>query len=354
MVEKFLENIVAELNEKCMNKESKTFIRWNLNDINLDINKCKKHCDIDSGYMWNGIKMCESCDKILHTNLDRFTKSNIDIIFDNMILEEKIKKLETNNEILNVQYDYLKSMNTIMEDKLNYLHKVINNIKNDINDISNIKNDINNIKNDINDINNIKNDINNIKNNINEITENINENIDKNINSENNNIMIENLLQAYEIKFKNMSNEHINNAKKLENNFNDFTNNVYNIIDGQINKKINNYNKIIDKQVEYQNFDNKINYTPKANIKIFDKCRVGGIGYILNANTVSNGNVKPGYTYQSKSNENLLFKIKDFENNSCPQEFNYPASNILIVPQFIKGNYKDVELYDEFLCVKTD
>lgn len=314
MVEKFLENIVVELNENCMNKESKTFVQWILTDINLDINKCRKHCNIDSGYMWNEVKICESCGKILHKNLDRFTKSNIDIIFDNMILEQKIEKQNTEIEVLKVQYDYLKSMNTIIEDKLNFLHKSINNIKTDINDIYiNITEIQNNIK--------------------------------------NNNIITKNLLQTYEI-----------NIKNLENRFDDFTNNINNIIDKQINNNnnIKKNNKIIDKQVKYQDIDNKkININKniiklKANIKIFDKCKVGGIGYILSVNTISHGNVKRGYTYQSKSNENLMFKIKDFENNFCPQEFNYPESNILIVPDFIQGHCKDIELYDEFICIKSD
>ena len=118
-----------------------------------------------------------------------------------MILEQKIEKLEKDNNILKVQYDYLKSMNTIIEDKITFLQKVINNTKNDIND-------------DITKINTT-------------ITENIN-------NIKNNNIITENLLQAYEIKFKNISNENNNNinmnVKNLENRFDDFTNNIYNEI----------------------------------------------------------------------------------------------------------------------------
>jgi hypothetical protein len=359
MVEKFIENLVSELNENCANKESKTFVQWTTNDVNLDITKCRKYCDIDSGYMWNGFKICDSCDKNLHKNLDRFIKSNTDIIFDNMILERKIEKLETENELmktqcneielLKIQCDYFKSMIDIMEHKLNTLHKMIDNTKININDINN--------------------DINEIDNNV-----------------KNNNIFTENILQAYDIKFKNMSNENNNNnnnnnnnVQNLENRFDDFTNNIYNVIDVQINNKLKNVisrenaldelhnnlinnNKIIDKQVDYQNIDNdniknndkKNNYRIKSNIKIFNKCKVRGIGYVLNANTISPGNVKRGYTYQSKSNENIIFKIKDFENNFCPQEFNYPDSNISIRPDFIHGSYKDIELYDEFVCIKSD
>lgn len=373
MVEKFLENIVVELNENCMNKESKTFVQWILTDINLDINKCRKHCNIDSGYMWNEVKICESCDKILHKNLDRFTKSNIDIIFDNMILEQKIDKQNTEIEVLKVQYDYLKSMNTIMEDKLNFLHKSINNIKTDINDINiNITENQNNIKNNNiiteNLLQTYEINIKNLENRFDDFINNINNIIDEEIN--NNNININN------------NNNIDNQLKKLENRFDDFTNNINNIIDKQINNNnnIKKNNKIIDKQVEYQDFDNKkININKindnkindnkiidnkiidnkniiklKANIKIFDKCKVGGIGYILSVNTISHGNVKRGYTYQSKSNENLLFKIKDFDNNFCPLEFNYPDSNIYIIPDFIQGHCKDIELYDEFICIKSD
>ena len=49
----------------------------------------------------------------------------------------------------------------------------------------------------------------------------------------------------------------------------------------------------------------------------------------------------------------MIFRIKEFDNNYCPQEFEYPDSQILIIPEFIKGTQNMVELYDEYYCIDT-
>ena len=75
MVEQFFETLVTELEHSCLNRESELHVTWTLKDVNLDISKCRTFCIIDNGYMWNAIKICDSCDKILHSKLDRFNRS---------------------------------------------------------------------------------------------------------------------------------------------------------------------------------------------------------------------------------------------------------------------------------------
>ena len=109
--------------------------------------------------------------------------------------------------------------------------------------------------------------------------------------------------------------------------------------------------KVLDNDIiNNKNFKNKMLENKVANIKVFDKWKVNGIGYILTVNTISVGNVKEGYTYQSK-NGNVIFKIKNFEHNFMPQEFTYPDSHIRINPSFIKGNILLIDIYDEFYCI---
>jgi len=397
MVENFLEVLVIELNTACMNKESVTHIAWTVNDVNLDINKCRKNCDIDSGYMWNGVKICDSCDKILHKHLDRFNKSILELAFENYNLETSINNLSTKITDITKQLDI-----------------ITNNFNSQINIVTTENNNLKNI------INKIEHDITNINIHNNNMKNNIQNNI------KNNNILIENLLQSYEIKYQNIANAEHKTIEELSNKFNQFTNSINNTIINEINKKINNnnininYNKInedisdikinnknidnknidnknidnknidnknidnknidnknidnlkinyynpsnlsyyidnekkyniINKQIDYQNnINNKNNKI--ANLKIFDKFKIGGCGYVLSVNTTSNGNVKRDYTYQSM-NGDVIFKIKDFENNFCPTEFNYPDTGILIVPKFIKGNITLLNIYDEFYCINT-
>jgi hypothetical protein len=154
----------------------------------------------------------------------------------------------------------------------------------------------------------------------------------------------------------------INNEQKYLDSINgkldDFINMFDKKVDMIINKKLNNNININNNNIINQRKDNNIIYKENMNnnkyasIKIFDITKVGGIGIILTVNTISNGKVKHNYTYENNKGT-VIFRIKDFENNFCPQEFEYPDSHILIKPEFIKGDYKMVELYDEFYCIET-
>ena len=379
MSEQFIENLIKELNISCLNKESKTFSKWNRTDIDLDIEKCRKYCDVDSGYVWNGVKICESCDKNLHLYLDKFKKSNFDLIFDNINLENKVNEL--NNNISDIKKN-LKELE-ISKIKIDYFEKIIESL---IKKQEDINKNINNKFNDNNKF--IENLLNASELKYKNIIESEKE---KNIDLDNKYNMLNNKYNDLTNQNKNLEEKYINfiNNKNIIDNNNIINNNIDNNIDNndylnfKKNKVLNNkfiksltsndnkQNNIINKQINYQNNLNNLNNINNsnnsnnfsnlknnknifANIKIFDKYKIGGIGNVLVCNTTTNGNVKVGYTYQSKSNENIIFKIKSFENNFCPTEYTYPDSNIEIIPQFIKGYITDIELYDEYVCIKTE
>jgi hypothetical protein len=184
MVERFLETLIQDLEKSCMNKELNTHIVWTRADVDLDINKCRKHCRIDSGYVWNGILICESCTKILYGRLDRFNKSTLELAFKNYMIEDKM-----NNIIENMK---------TMQNHITNLTDKVNNLDSEI-----INNDIS--KDDI--YNNIK----------------------------NNSIILENTIKANDIKYTSMIQ---NFQKKIDD--------IYNEIDIMIAKKINN--KLVDRQ----------------------------------------------------------------------------------------------------------
>ena len=376
MVERFLETLIEDLEKSCMNKELNTHIVWTRADVDLDINKCRKHCRIDSGYVWNGVLICESCTKILYGNLNRFNKSTLDLAFENYMIEDK------------------------MNDKLN---NIIENMKTMQNHITNLTDKVNNYENEIkllkDENNNLKNSINNLESEI------INNDISKDDiynNIKNNSMILENTIKANDIKYTSMiqnfqkkiddmyieiDNVINNKLKKIDDNkiddnkIDDNKIDDNKIDDKQFDKQFDNKIKIeyvnpvtennncIDKQIAYQNCDNdiinkkildndiinnknlkKMSENRIATIKVFDKCKIGGIGYILTVNTISVGNVKIGYKYQSK-NGRVIFEIKWFENNFCPTEFTYPDIDILINPKFIKGNILLIDIYDEFYCI---
>ena len=105
-LEKFMISLVSELENACINKESKLHVAWTRTDINLDFSKCRNSCIIDDGYIWNGVKICVSCDKILHSKLDKFNKSSFELAFENVNLENKLNDLSESLQILTNQHTH--------------------------------------------------------------------------------------------------------------------------------------------------------------------------------------------------------------------------------------------------------
>ena len=304
----FLKNLVNNLEESCLSKNNNTHIQWNISDLDLDIKKCRDHCYIDTGYLYNSVKLCDLCNKILHENLDKFSKNQNELIYDNFMLQRKISDLDKRIEKLD-------DVITKMSDKFNKLTSDYNNLQLKIKNINSesqmIKNivDANLIENNYN-INRLNNMINNIDNNID--------------NNKNNNIIIDN---------NKNNNNIIENKIYYDNNCyydNDYRNNI-----------INNY-------YNNKNSDNN----KHANIKILDKCKVGGIGIILSVCTISKGYVKPQYVYRCK-NKDIIFQIKTFENNFCPIEFIHPSNLISFTVNMILGNTTDIDIGDECVFVSN-
>jgi hypothetical protein len=291
MSNKFIDSLVISLNTNCLNKNTPSFVEWSIKDINLDFTKCRPHCTLLSGYVWNGTQLCESCNKILHENLDSLNKSPFEMALDLKNANEMIKMLTTQITNITNKFD-----NNIIE-----------------------------LKNNLNDNNQ------NFSENITDIYETIN----NNKNEFNNNLKSE----KYYIDTIN---------KKLDEFINVFDKKIEIIIEkkNNLNNNLNNFNNNFN-----NNLINNNNFEKYANIKIFDKYKVGGVGYILSLNTISSGKVKCNYTYANKK-QTVIFTIKSFENNFCPTQFEYPDNNIQIVAKFIKGDFNMIELYDEFYFIE--
>ena len=75
-------------------------------------------------------------------------------------------------------------------------------------------------------------------------------------------------------------------------------------------------------------------------MKINNLYRLGGVGIILDLETVTPGIVKRGFRYKIKDMGNIL--IKDFDNNFLPQFFEHPCSNIFAIVS-LDFNYKNLE-----------
>ena len=350
MSENFLEILVSELESSCIHKESNYHILWKRADVNIDISKCRNYCHTDNGYMWNGTQMCESCNKILHSKLDRFNKSSAEIAFEVISIEEKINKLTNIISKLENQVTNLNTRITEIADKndeqIIYFEHQNKNIKDNIIKFDTQINFNNNLLTTNIDIIDIK-----YQNLINSDRENIYELQKKFDNCVNNIENIESIINNQQNIINNEQNI-INNQKSFHS---DNLNNKDNIVDKNDNNKDNIVDNNIDNNI-YNNIDNNknmnMNINKNATIKIIDKYKIGGIGYILDVNTITPGKIKRNYVYQSKNKE-VVFRIKDFENNFNPQEFEYPASKIFIKPEFIKGNMMSIELYDEFISITS-
>jgi hypothetical protein len=344
MSEKFIDSICVQLNDSCSNKENQSFVRWTNQDVNLDITKCRKHCVIAQGYVWNGVQICESCDKILHNNLDKLNKPHYELILNIIQNEEKIKSLQDNiktlygqiNVLTNICDDLTKNFNDTVRHLSNDIVQIKTSINNNDNKYVNMINKetkfIDEINNKLDDFINIfDNKVSNIVDSkLTEFNNNINNNNINNINKNNNNINNNNDINNNNINKNNNNKNNNNNNNKSNKN-----NNIIDIQPGKLNVNQNNNNN-------NNNLDEKY-----ANIKVFDKHKIGGIGYVLTVNTVTPGKVKRNYKYTNDKGT-VSFRIKDFNNNCCPIEFEYPDSQIYIIPEFIKGNYNMIDIFDEF------
>jgi hypothetical protein len=123
--DRYLLETVKLLNEGCINalkytdfnKQRKDDVEvhtWDIDDIDYDVDECRTYCIIvnkyDSSYYERNL--CSVCKKILRQRIELpFTKSKSEVIYDMMLLQEKMKnvlerlsKLEANtNEPSNEQ-----------------------------------------------------------------------------------------------------------------------------------------------------------------------------------------------------------------------------------------------------------
>lgn len=114
--------------------------------------------------------------------------------------------------------------------------------------------------------------------------------------------------------------------------------------------------KVITKQIQEVEHTNRFELNMdmlKANLKIKEIYKVGGIGVVLLLETISPGYVRCGFNYKAITSNGVVdgvvdgivtgngvvdgeyntrktvITIKQFENNFCPSEFEHPNNNII-------------------------
>ena len=86
-----------------------------------------------------------------------------------------------------------------------------------------------------------------------------------------------------------------------------------------------------------------------ANLKVKEIYKIGGIGIVLTVETISNGTVKPGYSYKLNGDAQKIIVIKDFEHNFCPTEFIHPADDIHMGVKM--GNCKKEDIVKDMILL---
>ena len=116
-IDSYFENIIHELENYCLFRDKSTHIKWTIPDLDIEFNKCRKYCNIEPGHIWNTIELCESCKKILHEKIYLFNKTHHELVCDNYLLQNKIRRLddkilELEKKINQIYKEFEKNINT--------------------------------------------------------------------------------------------------------------------------------------------------------------------------------------------------------------------------------------------------
>jgi hypothetical protein len=100
MASEYLQKIADELNESCEFKDCKDEkgrllpLKWKTDDLSFDKNEYRSYCHSDPYYDYNNL-ICDSCNTILIEKIDNvFDKDINDIILENLLMKERIARLE--------------------------------------------------------------------------------------------------------------------------------------------------------------------------------------------------------------------------------------------------------------------
>jgi hypothetical protein len=99
--EEYLQKLADELNESCDFKYSKDekgrslAIKWTTGDLSFDTHEYRSYCHTDPKYDYTNFT-CHSCHTILLEKIDNvFNKDINDIIIENILIKEKLARLES-------------------------------------------------------------------------------------------------------------------------------------------------------------------------------------------------------------------------------------------------------------------
>lgn len=99
--EEYLQKLADELNESCYFKDSKDdkgcslAVKWTIGDLSFDKHEYRSYCHVDPKYEYAHFT-CNSCYTILLEKIvNVFNKDINDIIIENIIIKEKLARLES-------------------------------------------------------------------------------------------------------------------------------------------------------------------------------------------------------------------------------------------------------------------
>jgi hypothetical protein len=99
----YLQKLADELNKSCDYKNCKDTterllaIKWTIDDLSFDKNEYRSYCNEGSedSYYYYANGLCDSCNDILIEKIDNvFDKDINDIIIENILIKERIARLE--------------------------------------------------------------------------------------------------------------------------------------------------------------------------------------------------------------------------------------------------------------------
>jgi hypothetical protein len=97
----YLQKLADELNASCLMKDSKDTkgrplaVKWNIDDLSFDKHEYRSYCQLDPYHYHNTNGTCYSCYTILLEKIDNvFDKDINDIIIENIIIKERLERLE--------------------------------------------------------------------------------------------------------------------------------------------------------------------------------------------------------------------------------------------------------------------
>lgn len=104
--DEILQRLCSDLNENCKYKNecedrNSWFpnTEWDIDDLSLDIKKCRQYCYTSCEYVHcDHVALCDKCEKILHKHLDKYASifelSHEDLCLEIFEIKQEVEKIK--------------------------------------------------------------------------------------------------------------------------------------------------------------------------------------------------------------------------------------------------------------------